>query len=121
MKISKYKFKIHKIKISNLKKRLSENERSFITFINGWHFDRQVVFAAVDLLKNDIDGVDKATISYFKKEHHFKEDLDPYFHIRWYKTPLLPRLEKFYTDFTEKWAKRFWNNIYDDTQKRVEL
>ena len=35
MKISEYKFKIHKIKISNLKKRLSENERSFITFING--------------------------------------------------------------------------------------
>ena len=35
MKISKYKFKIHKIKISNLKKRLSENERPFITFING--------------------------------------------------------------------------------------
>ena len=82
--------------------------------------ETKVVFAAVDLYKNDIDGLDTPTVRFFKRRHHFYEDFDPYFYIRHYQLPLLPRLEDFYSDLVEKWAKPLWNEIYDNTKQRTD-
>lgn len=85
--------------------------------------DPRVSFAKMDVYKNEVVQVRGPTIRFFKKEHHQHEDLNPYLYLSNSNSnkSLLRRLEMFYSDFITKWKSVKWNDIYDDTVRRVEF